>query len=199
MKAKIKVTKAAGLRRYKEILKDAKKYFDLAQNEKPKKERLKFEETQDYKVIKKRMKRAEYYYNNRNKIIEKNKDYRERKLEKIREVVETNYTTIAQGPAFEVLAYNEKAVAAVMFVRADKLGTQPNFRGIIHVQGEGKKTYTTKDGYFDGIRDVFDLLRTLDSSAYCVIQEYTDAEYYIQKVEITLSDNENDDEEYDDF
>lgn len=176
-------------RKYDKTIKDAVKLYKLTQKGIPKKDRIPFEKTKDYKILKKRQSNAVYRIKNRDKDLARKVEYRK----KIKEQVQNSkpkMQVVLSGPVFEVLSY---AQGGLLFEHAQKLFNpfKQKYIGIINFI-DANYTYTTTQGFFDRIRQIFAYARTVDSGIMARVSELNSKDQFAQMVEIFASESEVD-------
>jgi hypothetical protein len=174
--------------KYDKTIKDAEKLYKKTLKGIPKKDRVPFQETKDFKVLNKRKSNAVWRVKNRAYDLERKQKQRV-EIKKKQQVAGPKFVILSDGPFFEVMSYTSKG-NSLLYDHATKLKTKKQkYLGIIKFQKTTYK-YQTIDGFFDRVRELYKYARKVDSGLMAQISEYSDPTLFAQMVEIFADESE---------
>lgn len=174
--------------KYEKTIKEAEKIYKKGQKGTPKKDRVPFQETKDFKILNKRKSNAVWRSKNRDYDLERKQKQRV-EIKKKQQTAGPRFVILSDGPFFEVMSYTSKG-NSLLYDHATKLKTKKQkYLGIIKFKKTTYK-YQTIDGFFDRVRELYKYARKSDSGLMAQISEYSDPNLFAQMVEIFADENE---------
>jgi len=175
-------------KKYDDLIKQAKKFYNLGLKGTPKKDRTPFEKTQDYKILNNRKSNARYRVKNRDRDLQRKVEYRKKIKEQVQKA-RPKIQVLLEGPVFEVLSY---ASGGLLFDHANIFydPSKQKYIGAIRFL-DAFYTYTTPNGFFARIRQIFVYARTKNSGIMARVSEMSnDPKTFAQFVEIFASEGD---------